>query len=268
MNKYDNIKLYLPQNQCISKLRLKVLEEELIKVNMKYPLNNDCINISTIFFIKKENMMEVGIFIRNTLSKKVCLKPMRLVLKNESGKLISEQIVNFEEIGNLPSYSATPMIVSFNLPKDFVYINEDYIVSFSQYENINAVDSMEVDIEDIPLNLSYEMEQKMQNFKESLDILKKDQISISLFEAKRDTDGGIALNILIRNGYLQEIKLEELPITIVNYNNIIIFKHIFKEFDKIIKISPAKARFIDIKIDGSLLYNTVFDINRCKILFQ
>lgn len=267
-NKFD-IKLNIPKGQIISSLKEKIFQEELNNINQTKPLEENQINLAATYFLCKENELEVGFFIRNTLKSALSLKGINLAVQSSKGDIISTLQCNLKEIGIMPSCTGTPYSLKFTLSEGAMYNkDEEYEITFVNFNGLKGFSSVETEIENMPINISFEEEEALLNFEKNLGTLKKDEITISMFKRVKTDDGGIDITLLIRNGYNRDIKLEKLPITIFNYNNYPICKHVFNNSNGLVSISSLKAKLIKLSIDPSKVYNTVFDLDRCKILFQ
>lgn len=269
MNNNITINLHIPKTEQLSSLKARVLSEELENINKKNPPKEESVSIATTYSLIRNDNIEVGFFIRNTFSKNISLEYVRLGLQNSEDKIIYNQIVNFKDIGIIPPYSAIPSTIKFQLLEEIKKQKlENLKLVFLSTKELNAFKSVETDLEEVSLDLSFEEEKELREFKNNLDMLQKDTLSTALFKADKLDDGGVELSILFRNGFDSEIKIEKLPITIENFNGISICKYVFQDTNSIVKVGPAKAKLVKLKIDKSNIYNTVFDLDRCKILFQ
>ncbi|HAR84743.1 MAG TPA: hypothetical protein DCR69_03350 [Clostridium sp.] len=267
-NKFD-IKLNIPKGQIVSSLKEKIFQEELNNINQTKPLEENQINLAATYFLCKDNELEVGLFIRNTLKSPLSLKGINLAVQSSKGDIIATLQCNLKEIGIMPSCTGTPYSLKFTLSEGAIYNkDEEYEITFVNFDVLKGFSSVETEIENMPINMSFEEEEALLNFEKNLATLKKDEINISIFRSIKIDNGGIDITLLIRNGYNRDIKLERLPITIMNYNNYPICKHVFHDSNGLVNISAQRAKLLKLSIDKSKLYNTVFDLDRCKILFQ
>jgi len=269
MNKKIDIRLNIPKGQNVSPLKERILQEELDNINEIKPLGENQINLATTYILKKENELELGIFIRNTMKSALSLEIIDLAVQGSKGDIIATVQCNLKELGAMPSCTGTPYTIRFSLNKGAIYNkDEEYKVIFVNGDELKGFRSVETEIENMPIDISFEEEEALISFTKNLATLKKDEVNISIFRSIKTDNGGIDITLLIRNGYNRDIKLEKLPITIVNYNNYPICKHVFNDDNGLVSISSLKAKLIKLSIDPSKIYNTVFDLDRCKILFQ
>jgi len=67
MENIIDIKLSLEEIDSGSTLKTTVYTEELKEINAKNPLGENKVDINKTYFMKNDNMLEVGFFIRNGL---------------------------------------------------------------------------------------------------------------------------------------------------------------------------------------------------------
>ncbi len=269
MNNKFNIKLNIPKGQNVSSLKERIFQEELDNINEIKPLGENQINLATTYILKKENELELGIFIRNTMKSSLSLETIDLAVQSSKGDIIATVQCDLKGLGAMPSCTGTPYTLKFSLNEGTIYNkDEEYKVIFVNGDELKGFRSVETEIENMPIDISFEEEEALISFAKTLTTLKKDEVNISIFDIIKTDNGGIDITLLIRNGYNKNIELNRLPITIMNYNNYPICKHVFNDANGLVSISPLKAKLIKLSIDPSKIYNTVFDLDRCKILFQ
>lgn len=267
-NKFD-IKLNIPKGKIVSRLRREVFEEELNNINKENSLEENQVNLTTTYILNNGTELEVGFFIRNTMKSALSLEVMNLAVQSSKGDIIATMQCNLKEMGTMPSCTGTPYSLKFTLNEGAIYDkDEEYKVIFVNFNGLKGFSSVETEIENMPIDMSFKEEEALLNFEKNLATLKKDEINISIFRSIKTDNGGIDITLLIRNGYNKNIVLDRLPITIMNYNNYPVCKHVFTAANGLVSISPLKAKLIKLSIDPSKVYNTVFDLDRCKILFQ
>ncbi len=264
----NNIKLYVPKNETISNLKKQILNDDLNKLNDKYKLKKNTLDFIVSYVIPKDKFLEVGCFIRNTYSNEISLGEINLALESNKKEKILLQTVKFKDLGEIPSLTAISTTILFHFDGKFMYDNdEEYNIRVIE-DNLIAYSSIKTKLEGIPLDISFEEESEIISYVHNLEELQKNKMSISIFKTIRNSIGDIEISLVFRNTYNKTIKLTELPITILNYNDIPVCKYKFQDTNGIVKIESGKAKFVKFKIDKSKIYNTVFDLDRCKILFQ
>lgn len=139
---------------------------------------------------------------------------------------------------------------------------------FSNMGNLKPDLTVTTEIENLPLNISFEEEKEIRDFDNNLKTLKKDAISLDVFKSAITEDKGIEITILFRNGYDKAAKIEKLPITIENFNGLPICKVVFEDSNGLVEVNPRKSKLVKFKIEECKLYTKVFDLDRCKILYK
>ncbi len=269
MNKKFDIKLNIPKGQVISHLKEKVFYEELQNINSIEAIEENQINLAISYILYENNKLEVGFFIRNTLKSAIALENVELAIQDSKGNIIADLKCNLNGLGSMPSYTGTPCNLEFKLNKGNSFnSNEKYRIIFNTHKEMKSLKAVKADIENIPMDIPFEDEEAIRRFEKGLDILKKDEINIDVFKAERINNDSIDITLLIRNGYDKEIRLERLPLTIINSNNYPVCKHIFYDSNGLVNVGAQRAKILKLSIDKSKIYNTVFDLNKCKILFQ
>lgn len=263
------IKLHLPEDAGISSLKKKVFQEELRKINKKYPMEANQINISKIYILDNKNTLEVGLFIRSTVKTDIALEELHLGLENKDKEIIVSQRFNFKEFGTIPSYSGIPLILKFNTGDNYQFDNiEDYSIKFLNIEELQGFSSVNAEIEDLPTNLSFEEEKELLDFLYNLKTLKADEVTFSIFKLSQESSGNIVAHILVRNGYKKEAKVEKLPLTILDESKNVIATNVFSNTDGIVKVNPHKVKLLKLTIESSNILVNDYDLSKCTGLFQ
>ncbi len=263
------INLYLSDIKAISPLKIQIFKDELKEINNKFSITENTVDIVETYSTIKNEKLEMGFFIRNAFSHSISLELMNIAILNDKGKVILVEKVNFKSIGTIPSYSAIPSSLTFEVSEKIISNkHEKFKIKFLNEENIHVFKSVESNLENLPIDMSFEEENKVLQFFKGLKTLHKDEISVSTFEKMLTEDGGVEISMIFRNGYSKVATLSSFPVKIINFNNVVICDTVIEDPDGLVKIFPGKAKLVKFKIDKSKIYNTVFDLDRCKILFQ
>lgn len=264
-----NIKLYLPKAAGVSSLKKQVFQEELDKINKEFPLNDNEVNISKTYILNQKNFLEVGFFLRSTVKRSISIEEIHLGIQNEKEEIIASQRLNFKDIGIVPSYTGIPLTIKFdkNGLNEFLNI-EDYSIKFLGIDELRGFSSVASEIENIPNNISFEEEKEILDFARNIQTLKANEVSFSLFKLTKEKSGEIIIDILVRNGYAKEIKVDKIPISIIYDNDIIITKRIFENTDGIVIINPHKAKFVKLIIEASNVFINNYELSKCKVIYK
>jgi SLAP domain-containing protein len=269
MNSNLDIKLSLISDESISQLKKTVYEEELKDLNLKFPLNKNEFDIKQTYYIKKDNNLEVGFFIRNGLYKNIVFEDIFLVVQNEDGKDILSKGFDFKEYGIIPPYSARHFVVNFELNEDMNFNdNGKYTINFGNINNYKVFNSLLTELENMPVDLPFEEEQAIRDFFNKLDTMEEDEFSISVYSLSNKENGDIICMLLIRNGSSKTVNIKKLPVSIVSEDDITVA---YKEFDgkeDEFKIDPAKSKLINLEFKFYEIYLNEYDISKCRVVFK
>jgi len=269
MENNSDILLSLGYIDSVSKLKTRVYEEELKELNTKKPLEENKIDINQTYFVKTDNNLEVGFFIRNGLTQNLSIEEMPLVILDAKGEEIMTQSFNFKEFGVIPARSARPFAVDFIIPEGIVFNEEEeHGLKFSALDNMNAFHSVSTDIENMPTDLVFEEEKALRDFANGLPTLKADEFTISVYNITYSDDGGLVCALILRNGKDGEAKLEKLPISIVNEEGTTIARNVFENPEGIVKISAKKSKFISFKFEASQVVPGRYDLSKCQVMYS
>lgn len=265
-NNIVNVELSLIGNDYVSELRRKIYKEELNEINEKYPLLENEIDIRKSFFAKNDKILEVGFFIRNSLKSSISLENIALVIQDGNGKSILSKIFDLKEHGIIPALSGKPFVVNFEI-NDSISINdgEEYTIKFDDSNEFKAFSSVETDIENMPIDISFEEEQEIKNFVKNLETLKKDQIGISLYKLSYTKNQGLDCLLLIRNGYDREISFGKLPITIIDVDGAEVARGVFENSEALLKISANKSIYSKFSFFPNDVVIKNADLSKCRI---
>ena len=268
MENNSEILLSLGYIDSISKLKTRVYEEELKEINSKKPLEENKIDINQTYFVKTDNNLEVGFFIRNGLTQNLSIEEMPLAVLDAKGDVIIAQKFNLKQFGIVPPRCARPFSVDFIIPEEVLFNeSEEHGLKFGELEKMNAFHSVSTEIENLPTNLIFEEEKAIRDFANGLPTLKTDEFTISVYNINYSDDGGLICALILRNGKDGEAKLEKLPISIVNEEGITIASNVFENIEGIVKISPKKSKFISFKFESSQVIPGRYDLSKCKVMY-
>lgn len=224
------------EEQIISNVQKEIIQEDL---NRFSHIKENDMNISTSYIFDDGENLEASIFLRNGLNTKVNFDIVPLSLVDDDGRIIAYQVFRLIDLGDIPPFSARPYKLYFN--KKNLQTNKFDIqklkVMFS--EKIKAVNTVKVEYEDMPQDLSLEERQFFQNYLDSLSLLELGQVDLKCYDIRLKEDN-IKVTILVRNGASKKIKLEELPITLYDGDKNILYSSVLKFSDLTVNSMKAK----------------------------
>jgi SLAP domain-containing protein len=263
----NDIILSLGEEYSNSKLNTLVYEQELREINTKYPLDENQVDIKATYFLKNENDLEVGFFIRNGLGKSVSFENVCLVIEDESGKDLVLKEFNLKNDGIIQPCSARPFVVRFPITNEINLQNvEEYTIKFSKVNNLSKFHSVTTELVGLPIDISFEKEKAIRDFILGLKTLREGEFDISEFNLRSIVNGGLECTMLFRNGTNKEAKVEKLPIYVIDDMGEAIAQKIFYNIEGIIKIGPKQAKLMTFQFERSETTSKEFDLSKCKVI--
>jgi len=269
MEENIDVILSLRDDESVSDLKRIVYEEELKEINNNHQLTKNSFDINATYFLKSENYLEVGFFIRNGLKQNLSLEEMMLVVKDDEGKNIASQSFNFKEFGPISSFSARPFELKFDLPEDAVFDEtKKYIIKFGALKNVKGFSSVDTNLEDLPKNLSFEQEKAIKDFEKSLPTLKKGGFSISLYKLFYDNNRALNCILIFRNGVNSEAKLDRLPISVFDKDGNLIARAEFSNNEGLVKVSSNSSKAITFEFPPENVARGIHELENCSVTYE
>lgn len=269
MENIIDIQLSLEAIDSGSTLKTTVYEQELKEINAKNPLGENKVDINQTYFMKNDNLLEVGFFIRNGLKQNLSMEEMPITIQNSKEEEILTQSFNFKKYGVLPSYSGRPYCVNFELADGITFDEtQEYSLKFNAIDKLKAFQSVATEIENIPLGYTFEQEKALRDFESSLPTLKAKEFSISVYNIEYNANNAIVCKLLLRNGNDKEAKLEKLPISVIDENGVIVARNIFSSEQGLAKVSPKKSEIMSFEfkpVENSL---GKYDLSKCRVEYK
>lgn len=246
----------------MSDLHKDMIKEELSNLP---PLKIGDVSINGIYTYDMGDKLEVSVYVRNGFSKQISLDIMPLVITNKKGDVLAKQTVDMKDLGIIPSMGGRPYKVYFDKKNIFVekIQEDDWSIKFEK--GIKALKTVNVKLEELPKNLSFEMREYIMNHIKRLSLVKEGDISLSTVKLSKNTDDSISIILMVRNGTDKRIKIEKLPISIKDNENNFVGGGLFN-IDNI-EVNPNKAKVYDFVLKPEKIVNKDADLSKCKVYF-
>ncbi|MCY6355124.1 SLAP domain-containing protein [Clostridium sp. ZS2-4] len=232
------------KEEIMSNLQKEVIKEELEGFD---PIKENDVNISTSYIFDLGDKLEASVFFRNGLGGKINFDKVPLIIIDGDGNKVASEIFSLKALGYIPPYSARPWKLYFS--KQNILIDktpcQDWKVAFDS--NLQALKTVKVVYEDMPKDMDMMVQKHLNDYLDSLTLLKKDQITINTYNAEIKDNNKINITILVRNGSDNKIKIEELPITLYDKDKKVICS--ISLALKKLEVNPLKARFYKLIIN-------------------
>jgi SLAP domain-containing protein len=266
--KFD-INLALIGEEAVSAIAKAVYKEELENINSRFPLNDNEVDIKQIYYIKNDNNLEFSFFIRNGLNHNLALENMVLVIQNNHGKEILSKKINFKEYGTIPPRSATPFTVNFELTEETSFdVNDEYKIVFGGQDKFDSFTSVSTEIENIPIDISFEEEQELKDFFENLKTLEVNEFTVSLYKFVYNNNGSVNCSVILRNGYERFLNIGKLPVSILDEEGNTIVRKVFINEKGDFRVSPRKAKIVNLEFKPQEISDKPLDISKCRVMFK
>ena len=193
---YVDIKLALNELEEIvtSDCKKDILKEDLDKLP---PIKHGQVNISGIYAYDVGHAVEVNLYIRNGLNKKVNFNEMPLKIVNSQGEVLAEQNFDLRELGNVPPHSAKPYKVYFD--KKNIYVDtipeDNWKIVFNS--KITAERTVDFQLENIPPVYQIEL---IEEFMRNLPRATYGTVNVNLYKIEERANEELVVTVLVRNG--------------------------------------------------------------------
>lgn len=231
-------KLSLLEKQDIiaSDVQKEILNDEIAALP---PIKENDINISTIYAFEDSENIEVKVYFRNGLHRKVNFEYLPLTLLNSEGQVVGKKIFDLAEMGDLEYGAARPWKLFFEKSKVDMdrFSPKSCRVVFDG--GLKAVKYAPIALDETSVE-DGKYVQMFKTFLESLPKVQRESVAISKFKIAIQKPGKIIVTLLIRNGCRKPVKFDKLPITIRDEKNAVVASSNFDT--KGLEVGPMKAR--------------------------
>lgn len=257
-------KLFIPEqfDAIVSDIQKDILREELDDF---LSIKENDVNIATVYAYDDKDKIEVKVYFRNGLNRKINFEYVPLIMVNEKGEAVGHKVFDLREMGDIPPCSATPWKLYFEKSSVDMekFSPQDCKVVFNT--QIKAVNYAKLDYEDFPQTLE-DFRFNLEKFLEDLPKIERGQISISKFNIGIEEKGSIIITLVFRNSSDKMVKIDELPVTILDENDNIVASGKFK-LDNF-TISPMKAKICNMALQAISDIEETASVDKWRIIFE
>ena len=181
----------------------------------------------------------VKAFFRSSLDQQIEVGTVELLLLDEHEKMLASSEFNLAELGEIPARSARPWIFEFT--KDNTFAGEPPAEGWKLAFNVQSMVPHKLELEKAwEEGLTKEQKEGLEKVVEGLPKLKPREVNISGFQVKSEEDGSIAASVFIRNGHSKEIKIEKLPLELIDAEGELVAKGSFSLDQFSVKANTTK----------------------------
>lgn len=260
-----DIKLALAKDMedSISDLQKEYIEEDLQKLD---PVKENNINIDTTYIFDNGDHYEASIMIRNGLNKNINFDKIVFCIIDKNNVILTKQLFDMKDVEDLPSFSARPYKLNFDksnmliskLPKEgckVVFFNDIEVERYIKFK-----------YENLPHNISSNYSRLLNDYLSKLDRLREGEFSISVYDLNYDKDNkNFNIIIIIRNGASKKIKIDKIPMSILDENNNKVLSTVFKTDE--LQINPSKAGIYNFVFSANGFSEKTLNLNKLHVEF-
>lgn len=228
-------------------------------------LKENQISITGIKLEEFDDLIYVTAFIRNTLPKGIKFELLDLLILNKDKKAVARETFDMEKFGELPANSCRPWSFVFEKSSwnnEEGTSLEDWQIAFELKKKPNAVHQLDLE-QSWEENLSKERKEHFKQLVAKMPPLNQNEVNIMGLEAKFNDEQNLVVTLLIRNGSLKNIHLEQLPLVVEDANKQIVAKGVFTLNKLEVKANTSKPwTFI---FPRDLILNHQPDLSKWKV---
>lgn len=181
----------------------------------------------------------VQAFLRSSLDRPITLGKAELLLLDADHNTVAAQEFDLALLGSLPPQSDRPWIFTFD--KKNIKIEDPSSLEWSLAFNVQSLVPHSLDLEESwEQALTPQQKTALENAVKNLPALKPREVNIIGFQSKFTETGDLAASIFIRNGYTKHIKLEQVPLEILDAHGQLVSKGSFKLENFTVKANTSR----------------------------
>ncbi|OZI10401.1 accessory Sec system S-layer assembly protein [Bacillaceae bacterium SAS-127] len=218
-------------NEQMYVLRFLNNELPLLKANQ--------LSLSGIEWAEQPEGLAVSAFVRNSVDKELQLGEVRLLLLNEQQQVKAKHLFNMKEIGSLPARSSRPWTFMFpieTIASSIDLAKENWTLAFDLTSTKHELDLAPAWEEALP----EAQKEQLRKVVAELGDPGKDELNFTGLQAKFTADGQFHVTLLMRNGYEKNLKIEQLPLQVLDHQKDVIAEGQFTFEDFEIKANTTK----------------------------
>lgn len=236
-----------------SDFKRELIQGEVDKLNEDYPLEDNKFDFRINFIVENKDDFEVEFYFRNNTAQSLIFGKLPLHFVYNGGVIAIKNVDFRKEFGEIPAKSVKAC--SFKIEKENVYyphLMDESMLVLGVNLKFKVTEIVEDNIVNMPENLSYDQELYFNEKIKELPSLAKNSFNINTLTLAADIDKNVDIVLIVRNGYENDIKVEKLPIQILNEIDIPIYIGMFNPEDMIVEGNSSKLYLIKVK-KGDLL---------------
>ncbi|MFF0828404.1 accessory Sec system S-layer assembly protein [Brevibacillus sp. NPDC003359] len=180
------------------------------------PLQPGNISLAGTSLVPHDDGIEVVAFVRNSTDRPISLNEMTLVVLFGDQELFTRQSFDLSELGEIPPRSARPW--SFVFAREHFLQVEVLLVNWKiafEMAQKKMVLPQQLELEESWIKaLTDEQKTSLIELAKNLPALKEGEVNIQSVQIRRTESGALNAMLLIRNGSVQSLSFEKLPLAL------------------------------------------------------
>lgn len=252
-------------NEKISFAQKELMEKEVAAMP---PVREGAITINGIYAVKNEDQMEVGIYIRNAMSRNLVLGRAYLAITDLEGKVLARQMFNLSAMGEIPPYSIRPWELYYQAENLFVpeIAYDNWKLNFEIDEDL--ADEFAPVIETVPPIDPQQIELALlKEFADQLPGMEAGQVDFHLYRARFDKDGNLNTDIVVRSAHNEKITLGEVTLAIADEQDNDVAQGTFR-WPQGMEVVPRTITVKNLEFPAQAVLQPDADIKKCSIYIK
>lgn len=187
-----------------------------------------------------EDFFSITGFIRSTVPQPVKFEMLQLLVLDADQQVLARETFDMERFGELPPMAARPWRFIFDretLSEGKTIPSEGWTLAFE----LKAKNEHKLDLDESwKKSITEEQTAKLQQLVQNIEPVKPNEINIMGIEALFSDQGDLNVTLLIRNGSMKNVQLEQLPLIAEDATGEIIARGAFKTEGLEIKANTSK----------------------------
>jgi SLAP domain-containing protein len=247
-NNMNNLRLAVPEyiKEKLSTFRFSLIIKELSNINEKFPLKEGNMDMQISYVVEDDNGLEVEFYIRNNTKFNINMEtiPITLVKENE---IIAKKIADFKSVPDIPPFSAVPVTVQFYDKEIYKYDFKDISIRLGFENNYFLAKTQKVELDNLPERFKYRHKKTLEDYVSTLPRLRKNSMDIHGYSVFYDEDNNLNLVIVLRNGYDSDLEVNNIPFSVFDCNDILVYADEFKPVSMNVEKNSAKIYIISVE---------------------
>jgi SLAP domain-containing protein len=253
------------ENEKVSFAQKELMEKEVAAMP---PIKEGAITINGIYAVRNGDQLEVGIYIRNAMSRNLVLGRAYLAVTDLEGNVLARQMFNLSEMGEIPPYSIRPWELYYNAENLFVeeVKYDNWKLAFEIDESLSdeispVIQTMPpIDPEQIELAL-------LKEYAEQLPAMEAGQMDFNLYRARFDKEGNLNADIVVRSANQESITINELPLAIEDEQGNDVAMGIFS-WPQGLEVAPFTVTVKNLEFPAQAVLLKDANLKRCSVYIK